>query len=421
MADILSIGGEPIFDERIVGIETHTYNPYVNTTFGHNDEIRIPIQQQDLYTLPCDSFLYVEGRLYDDGASATTSEATDAQRQYAKLVNNCVAFMFDEIRYELDGVEIDRCRNVGITSTIKNYASLTAERARRLQNAGWSYPTNESNLNDASHQFNFCVPLNILLGFCEDYRRVVINARHELILIRARNDVNCVVDPKKTVPRDPTKDPKITLLKVQWRMPHVALNDVTKLSLLRTLESGRFLSVGFRSWDLYEFPLLQSTTKHSWAVKAAPQLEKPQYVIFALQTERRNEFTEDSSRFDHCALVNVKLYLNSEFYPYDDVNADFESDKFAVLYEMYAKFRGTYYGDNRDDALFSPRDFARVAPLVVIDCSRQNEAVKSATVDVRIEFECKENVPPKTTAFCLIVHDRVIEYGPLTNVVRKII
>ncbi|XP_071578787.1 uncharacterized protein [Temnothorax nylanderi] len=339
MADILSIGGEPIFDERIVGIETHTYNPYVNTTFGHNDEIRIPIQQQDLYTLPCDSFLYVEGRLYDDGAGATTSEATDAQRQYAKLVNNCVAFI-----------------NVGITSTIKNYASLTAERARRLQNAGWSYPTNESNLNNASRQFNFCVPLNILLGFCKDYRRVVINARHELILIRARNDVNCVVDPKKTVPRDPAKDPKITLLKVQWRMPHVALNDVTKLSLLRTLESGRFLSVGFRSWDLYEFPLLQSTTKHSWAVKAAPQLEKPRYVIFALQTGRRNEFTEDSSRFDHCALANVKLYLNSEFYPYDDVNADFESDKFAVLYEMYAKFRGAYYGDSRDDALFSPRE-----------------------------------------------------------------
>ncbi|XP_024867173.1 uncharacterized protein LOC112451645 [Temnothorax curvispinosus] len=381
MADILSIGGEPIFDERIVGIETHAYNPYVNTTFGHNDEIRIPIQQQDLYTLPCNSFLYVEGRLNNDGATN--------EEQYAKLVNNCVAFMFDEIRYELDGVEIDRCRNVGITSTIKNYVSLTIERARRLQNAGWSYPTSESNLNNASHQFNFCVPLNILLGFCENYRRVVINARHELILIRFRSDHNCIVDPKKTVPRDPAKDPKITLLKVQWRMPYVALND--------------------------------STTKHSWAVKAAPQLEKPRYVIFALQTGRRNKFAGDASRFDHCALANVKLYLNSEFYPYDDVNVDFESDKFAVLYEMYAKFRGAYYGDSRDDALFSPREFARVAPLAVIDCSRQNESVKSATVDVRIEFENKENVPPKTTAFCLIVHDRVIEYSPLTNVVRKII
>ncbi|XP_077282733.1 uncharacterized protein LOC143908798 [Temnothorax americanus] len=384
MVDILSIGGEPIFDERIVGIEIHTYNPYVSTTFGYNDEIRIPIQQQDLYTLPCDSFLYVEGRLIHDDDGATTSAGKDDQRQYAKMVNNCVAFMFNKIRYELDGVEIDRCRNVRVTSTIKNYVSLTPEQARRLQNAGWSYPANESNLNSASGDFTFCVYLKDLLGFCEHYRRVVINAKHEIILIRARYDVNCVVDPRKNVPRDPAKDPKITLMKVQWRMPH-------------------------------------STTKHSWAVKAAPQLEKPRYVIFALQTGRRNEFTEDASRFDHCTLTNVKLYLNSEFYPYDDVNADFENDKFAVQYEMYAKFRGAYYGDGRDNALLSPREFARVAPLVVIDCSRQNESVKSATVDVRIEFECKENVPPKTTAFCLIVHDRVIEYSPLTNVVRKII
>jgi len=29
------------------------------------------------------------------------------------LGNNCVAFMLDEIRYELNGVEIERNRNVG--------------------------------------------------------------------------------------------------------------------------------------------------------------------------------------------------------------------------------------------------------------------------------------------------------------------
>lgn len=63
MHNILSIGGEPIFDDSIVKIETHTYNPYANTTLGHSDEIRIPIQQQDLYTLPCKSFLYIEGKL----------------------------------------------------------------------------------------------------------------------------------------------------------------------------------------------------------------------------------------------------------------------------------------------------------------------------------------------------------------------
>jgi len=137
-----------------------------------------------------------------------------------------------------------------------------------LRNAGWDA------LTTAAEYFNFCVPLYVLLGFCEDYKRVVINARHKLILIRARNDNNCLMG-------DPTTEPTLELFKVQWRMPHVLLSEINKLSILRALESGRYLSMAFRSWDLYEFPLLQSITKHSWIIKTATQLEKPRYVIFA--------------------------------------------------------------------------------------------------------------------------------------------
>jgi len=61
--NILNIADEPVFDKRIVKYEMHTYNPYANTMLGHSDEIRIPIQQQDLYTLPCESFLYIENLL----------------------------------------------------------------------------------------------------------------------------------------------------------------------------------------------------------------------------------------------------------------------------------------------------------------------------------------------------------------------
>ena len=43
MIDIFNIGGVPIFNDRIVKFEFHMYNPYVNTTFGHSDEIKILI------------------------------------------------------------------------------------------------------------------------------------------------------------------------------------------------------------------------------------------------------------------------------------------------------------------------------------------------------------------------------------------
>jgi len=41
-----------------------------------------------------------------------------------------------------------------------------------------------------------------------------------------------------------------------------------------------------------EYTRLQSTIKHSWAVNMI-QLEKPQYVIFFLQTGRKNIMFQD--------------------------------------------------------------------------------------------------------------------------------
>ena len=402
MADILSIGGKPTFDDRIVKLETHTYNPYVNTTFGYSDEIRIPIEQQDLYTLPCESFLYVEGKLKINKPNDVLT---------VMLGNKCVAFLFDEIRYELNGVDIDRNRNVGITTTLKNYVSLTSDEDKNMGNAGWGLKRRDGLI--VKNHFNFCVPLKYLLGFCEDYKRMIINARHELILIRSRNDNNALIGSQML-------EPEIELLKLQWRMPHVTLNDVNKLSLLCTLESGQNLSICFHSWDLYEYPLLQSTTKHSWAVKASAQLEKPRCIILALQTNRKNVMSEDITMFNNCQLTNVKLFPNSEFYPYDDMNLDFDKNKHAILFHIYTQFHKSYYGHSCNEALFTVAEFLQFRPLAVIDCSRQNESIKNGTVDVRIEFECKENVPANTTAYCLILHDRVVEYNPLTNVMRKI-
>jgi len=191
--------------------------------------------------LPCESFLYIEGKL--------TINREGAAQATVILGNNCIAFMFDEIRYELDGMEIDRNRNVGITNTLKNYVTVSSNRSVILRNAGWDAHT------DMNGYFNFCVLVYMLLGFCEDYRRVVINIHHELIFIRSRKDNNCLIGNSEL-------EPAIDIFKIQWRMPYVSLNEINKLSLLRTLESGRYLNMGFRSRDLYEFPLLQRTTKH---------------------------------------------------------------------------------------------------------------------------------------------------------------
>jgi len=147
--------------------------------FRYSDEIRIPIQQ-DLYTLLHESLLYVEEKL------------TINKRILRGLMWHweIIALRSCSMRFDMNSTKIDRNRNVGITTTLKNYVIMSSERSVIARNTGWK-PWNSPN-----GYFNFCIPLNMLLGFCEDYRRVVINARHGLILIRSRNDNNYLIgDP----------------------------------------------------------------------------------------------------------------------------------------------------------------------------------------------------------------------------------
>ncbi|XP_076248090.1 uncharacterized protein LOC143187758 [Calliopsis andreniformis] len=117
--NILNIAEQPMFDDRFVKLVTHTYNPYANST-----SIRIT----------CESFLNVEGKV-------VIKHRND--ESIIKLGNNCIAFMLDEIRYELNGVEIDYNRNVGITSTLKNYISFTCDEDKIMKNAGWNIRWND--------------------------------------------------------------------------------------------------------------------------------------------------------------------------------------------------------------------------------------------------------------------------------------
>jgi len=57
-------------------------------------------------------------------------------------------------------------------------------------------------------------------------------------------------------------------------------------------------------------------------------------IIFGLQTNKKNIMTARKTYFDICKLINVKLYLNSEFYPYDGLNLAFDKRR-VILYDIF--------------------------------------------------------------------------------------
>ena len=66
-------------------------------------------------------------------------------------------------------------------------------------------------LVDSNGKFCVSITLKMLLGFFEDYKKIILNMKQELVLIRASNDLDGVlfiddVEPKTTA----VEIPKIT-------------------------------------------------------------------------------------------------------------------------------------------------------------------------------------------------------------------
>lgn len=284
---------------------------------------------------------------------------------------------------------------------------------KRLEIAGWK---TESNQQATAGYINFCIPLRSIFGFAEDFRKILMNMKHELILLRSRTDVNCFVGANN--------HSSIQINKIQWRIPHVSVSDVEKLKLLKVIDRQQPIPLQYRSWELYEYPTLPTTSNHIWSVKASSSLNTPRYIIVAFQTNRHNRILADKSRYDHCNLSDLKVYLNSECYPYENLNVNFANNQYAVLYDMYCRFQETFYHDRASNTavpLLTYEEYSANAPIIVIDCSRQNETLKKSIVDIRIEFQTRENIAADTAAYCLIIHDNLVTYNPYSNIVNKVL
>jgi hypothetical protein len=358
-----------------------------------------------LYILPSASTLYLEGEI-----NVFKNDGKD-KAPLVHFTNNPIMYLFQDIRYELNGVEIDKIKNAGITTTMKSLISMNDMEAKMSKVWGWDIRGTKDNI---SGQFTASIPLSKILGFAEDYKKVIVNCKHELVLLRSNTNLNGV----KLNVGESVKS--IDIHKIIWRVPHVKVSDKEKINLLKLLEKDRPIQLAFRNWDLYEYPMLPKTTKHTWSIKTSTQIEKPRYVILGLQTKRKNDGFKDMSRFDHCNLRDVKIYLNSTYYPYESYNTNFAEHKFALLYEQFANFQQSYYGRGTS-CLLSAQDFKDIAPLFVVNCSRQNDNIKTGPViNIRLELESHVEIPDQTSAYCLILNDCIIEYKPLSNIVRKI-
>ena len=406
MSEVLEVGSNELNHEPFAQYEIRSYSPYINS-FNNNDVIRICLQHGEQYSVPNKSQIRVQGKVTQANGNPLIAGTS--------LVTNALSHLFSQAQYDLNSVTIDICKNVGITSIMKGYPSLSSQQLLSLEINGWD----GTKIVDNEGNFDVLIPLSMIFGFAEDFQKIICNAKHEIILTRSNVDMNAIVQTAAAAASE-NNTFVFNIDKIEWLMPFIIPSDHNKLKLLKFLEKRPTLRIPFRSWELYEYPRLPSSNKHIWNVKTSNQLEKPRYVILGFQTGVTGIRTVNASEFKHCDVTNARLFLNSQYYPYINMNLNFQNNQYAFLYDMFLKFQCSYYGKHKSESIISRGDFKSKSPLIIFDCSCQTESIKFGPVDVRLEFESRVNIPDNTTAFCLIIHDRLVEYKPMEGDVRII-
>lgn len=122
----------------------------------------------DAYTLPCKMYIYTEGKV----------KPTDVEVVEFDFTNNGLAFLFSEMRYEINDIEKQKLKYSAISSILKGCCSYNSNYLHILQNADWyaDLRIEDNKYFVVNYKLTSCISLKYLFGFCGDYKKYCLIA-----------------------------------------------------------------------------------------------------------------------------------------------------------------------------------------------------------------------------------------------------
>lgn len=402
------------FQDYITDVKFIHHFPHSYCSYKYNDEITISVDQKNVYTYPHNSYICIKGSY------------TNPNRSYVVGFNG-IMYLFKEISYSIDGIEVERTTDPGVATSLRRILLMTPENLNYYRSLGFSNETGNAytNINapaDANGVYHFYIeiPLHILFSFAEDYRKLLINARQELKFRRDINDKNVFV--LNTEALVDIQDAVFTIESIDWKLPYVEVADTLKNYYLKTLKNDTAITIPFRKWELYENPALPRTKSCTWNLKMVNNTDRILWFALAFHVNRRYNYATSMRNFQSLDIKNVKVFLNSKYYPYDNQNSEnWHNDAF---YQEVCKFEQLYNSRNLTlaTAPFLKKDyFDTYYPIFLVNLSYRDTTVKTGVSDLKVYFETAKDIPENTVAYGMLIYETIFQYKPLSEMMTQIL
>ena len=425
MSSILRITDPILSDNSIDRYEEYEYGMIAGTNLNSfGTDIRININNQDVFLHPSKSFLIIEGQLVrnDNGNEYAAGDLIT-------LTNNGIMHLFKCIYYDLSGHVVEKVNFPGQATTmlglLKNPDDFS--KSKGLNQLWYKDTTENANNNNASFSirrshiivnadprgtFSFKIPLKHIFGFCEDYDKVVYGFKHNLTLMRNNDDAIFNTNNVGVGGGDAVADGKVILSKISWFMPHVTPSDKDRFELYKIIDRKEKIPVGYREIQSDSAQIPQNSTRFFWrlSVKSSPEI--PRFIIVGFQTNKRGNHKTNPSLFDTVNVSSMFVMLNAIEYPVTKYNISFDRQQFSRAYGDAADFRSKFF--NMDELVSSPNinpsDYRTLYPLFLFDVSKPSEKLKYSTTDIHIRMYFNVGIPANTEAYAIVISDKLINF-----------
>ena len=426
----------------------HLYKPQDKDNNTAGLPIQFIINQEDLYTVPSQSYVQFTGQLLKVDGTAYNNDVEVA------LINNAIMYLFSEIKYEINDIEVEKIKNPGQTTTIlglasypDDYSSSSAlklcwnkDTSKMADSAEFEHipagaiplggirPTRNRNYNQGfdirkrflmstnpKGYFEFVIPFDHIFGFAK-YNEAIWGVKHALTFTRATD--NLAIFHAGGV-----DDGKVKFNQIIWKIPHIRIEPDKQRELNVNYSKDVEILMAFSARNDESFGVPVAVKEFSHTITRASGIKKPRQIFVAFQTDKGANQTQNPAVFDHINLTKAILTLNGTRYPAFDHTIDYSKNRYANLYEWFDNFESDFHSLNPFivGSQVNYQNFKELYPIIRFDVTHQNDSIKSGgVVDVQLEFTTAEDTVANTKAFIVMLHDKVIKLKPLSEKVCEV-
>jgi len=201
----------------------------------------------------------------------------------------------------------------------------------------------------------------------------------------------------------------VQLNEISWRIAEIKVDPKTELT--KYIVDKKSFPIHYSGRYCKSLEVNAGSRELSWIVSLTSGIEKPRWIFIAFQTDRNMTQEQNPSVFNNLSLEKCRVTLNSKQYPMNEVRSDFTTNDYSKLYEMMSNFKWEHYGFNNliGGTQINVHDFKKLFPIIVLDVRRQKDKLKTGVIDMQLKFFFNEGVPANTTAYTVILSDRLFK------------